>query len=147
MALCLFVREPTRASYVKEVRVCLAESWKQALRFTALPRVSHEAVDLMQRLLCEPVRFRVSVCRRPRTINYNPDFWSPPFHFASCHSAEGLELKIILAFSCAATCVTRSSRSKQRLLCEPEDRLGSMYLSVGILVQSVVILTFGLRSN
>ena len=77
MALCLFVREPTRASYVKEVRVCLAESWKQTLRFTALPRVSHEAVDLMQRLLCEPVRFRVSVCRRTRTINYNPDFWSP----------------------------------------------------------------------
>jgi hypothetical protein len=35
----------------------------------------------------------------------------------------------------------------QQLLCEPEDRLGSMYLSVGILVQSVVILTFGLRSN
>jgi serine/threonine protein kinase len=29
-------------------------NWKQSLRFPALPRVSHEAVDLMQQLLCEP---------------------------------------------------------------------------------------------
>ena len=29
-------------------------NWKQSLRFPSLPRVSHEAVDLMQQLLCEP---------------------------------------------------------------------------------------------
>ncbi len=29
-------------------------NWKQSLRFPALPCVSHEAVDLMQQLLCEP---------------------------------------------------------------------------------------------
>ncbi|KAI0256317.1 hypothetical protein BJV78DRAFT_455348 [Lactifluus subvellereus] len=29
-------------------------NWKQTLRFPTLPRVSHEAVDLMQQLLCEP---------------------------------------------------------------------------------------------
>jgi len=29
-------------------------NWKQSLRFPALPRVSHEAIDLMQQLLCEP---------------------------------------------------------------------------------------------
>jgi len=29
-------------------------NWKQSLRFPALPRVSNEAVDLMQQLLCEP---------------------------------------------------------------------------------------------
>ncbi|KAH9978983.1 kinase-like domain-containing protein [Lactifluus volemus] len=29
-------------------------NWKQTLRFPSLPRASHEAVDLMQQLLCEP---------------------------------------------------------------------------------------------
>ncbi|KAH9083902.1 kinase-like protein [Lactarius deliciosus] len=29
-------------------------NWKQSLRFPSLPPVSHEAVDLMQQLLCEP---------------------------------------------------------------------------------------------
>jgi len=29
-------------------------NWKQYLRFPSLPCVSHEAVDLMQQLLCEP---------------------------------------------------------------------------------------------
>ncbi|KAI0268802.1 kinase-like protein [Gloeopeniophorella convolvens] len=29
-------------------------NWKQSLRFPSRPRVSHEAVDLMQQLLCEP---------------------------------------------------------------------------------------------
>ena len=29
-------------------------NWKQALRFPSRPRVSHEGVELMQRLLCEP---------------------------------------------------------------------------------------------
>jgi protein-serine/threonine kinase len=29
-------------------------NWRQYLRFSTLPRVSHKAVDLMQQLLCEP---------------------------------------------------------------------------------------------
>ncbi|KAF8488373.1 hypothetical protein F5888DRAFT_1753287, partial [Russula emetica] len=29
-------------------------NWKQTLHFPALPRVSHDAVDLMQQLICEP---------------------------------------------------------------------------------------------
>ncbi|KAI9511137.1 hypothetical protein F5148DRAFT_975586 [Russula earlei] len=29
-------------------------NWKQSLRYPALPRVSHEAIGLMQQLLCEP---------------------------------------------------------------------------------------------
>jgi hypothetical protein len=29
-------------------------NWRQSLRFPSRPRVSHEGVDLMQRLLCEP---------------------------------------------------------------------------------------------
>lgn len=29
-------------------------NWKQALRFPPKPRVSHEGIDLMQQLLCEP---------------------------------------------------------------------------------------------
>ena len=29
-------------------------NWKQSLRFPSRPRVSHEGVDLMQQLLCEP---------------------------------------------------------------------------------------------
>jgi hypothetical protein len=132
MALCLLLENQPRASYAKEVRVCLAESWKQSLRFTALPRVSHEAVDLMQRSGYSVSRLG-SVClsvgvRAQSIVILTFGLRSP------CHSA----------FPFAAACVTRSSRSKQ-LLCEPEDRLGSMYLSVGVLAQSI-ILTLGLRS-
>ena len=29
-------------------------NWKQSLRFPSRPRVSHEGVDLMEKLLCEP---------------------------------------------------------------------------------------------
>jgi hypothetical protein len=29
-------------------------NWKQSLRFPPKPRVSHEGIDLMQQLLCEP---------------------------------------------------------------------------------------------
>lgn len=46
----------TSSSYVKQRHVTRQKilNWKQSLRFPSRPRVSHEAVNLMEQLLCEP---------------------------------------------------------------------------------------------
>ena len=49
-----YTRYPPFVSNSRHVTRQKILNWKQQLRFPSRPRVSHEGVDFMQRLLCEP---------------------------------------------------------------------------------------------
>jgi hypothetical protein len=50
----VYARYPPFVSNSRHITRQKILNWRQALRFPSRPRVSHEGVDLMQRLLCEP---------------------------------------------------------------------------------------------
>ena len=51
---CPRTRYPPFVSNSRHVTRQKILNWKQTLRFPSRPRISHEGVDVMQRLLCEP---------------------------------------------------------------------------------------------